>query len=112
MQALWNQTLTKYSFCKSFILKVMHVIGRWTPLPSILRRGFGTTGSLMSSRAELLGGRIATTKGQTIAGLAGPPACAFFFTKNLKLTTDNYLSSRISLSLAADKSSIFLVSAW
>ena len=31
-------------------------------------------------------------------------------TKNLKLTTDDYLSSRISLSLAADKSSIFFVS--
>src|SRR5229473_3611832 len=93
----WNLPPTKCKFHKPFILIFMQIGGVYPPR-------IARCSSLKTENWELT-----TENGQSARSAKGPSDPEF--TKYLQRTTDNYRSSRISLSFAADKSSIFLVSA-
>src|SRR6266849_8907744 len=134
MQVLWNQTLTKCKFCKPFVLIIIHLMGGvCIPLSFLfgtVHVGPGTGWSRHGRRVRLslwFSSRVGICRGRSILSQIGFLArnwlghsshrtSLWFFTENRKLPTENYgmvryRSSRISFSLPADKSSIFLVSA-
>src|SRR5437899_9226428 len=105
----WNLPSTKCKFHKSFVLIFMQIGGVYPPR-MILR--VAAREQVAHIPSETCRGFFAENNRKRAEWSAHELGFRSLFTKYLQPTTDDYLSSRISLSFAADKSSIFLVSAW